>query len=69
MNVATKTISTVELNVGNIVYFHGARFEIYSATMFDHHADRQWPNEQVMVAMAKWLDGYIVTSYFGPTKD
>jgi len=69
MKATTKSISTVDLSIGNIVHFHGARFEIYSAMMVAGHADRRQPAEQVMVAMGKWLDGDEVTGYFGRTKD
>ena len=69
MNVATKNISTVELYVGDIVHFYGARFEIYSTRMVEQHADRKAPDEKVMVAMGKWLEGATQTGYFGPNKD
>lgn len=65
----TISICKLDLKVGDIAHFHGARFEIYSTNIVDGHNDREWPDEKVMVAMGKWLDGHTVTGYFGPGKD
>ena len=59
-------ISNTELQVGNIVHFHGARFEIVSTDLQKDHRDEG--NGDIMVAMGKWLDGEVVQGYFGPTK-
>jgi hypothetical protein len=70
MSMTTKQISTTELNVGDIVRFYGARFEIYSTAMYPERDDPRFAaNGPVMVAMGKWLDGEIVRGYFGPGKD
>jgi len=65
----TIVIRTTDLNVGDIVHFHGARFEIYNTTMFRETEERYKIYGPVMVAMGKWLDGAIVNGYFGPNKD
>lgn len=65
----TKIVTTPELNVGNIVHFHGARFEIHTATMYAQTEERLKQYGPVMAAIGKWLDGQIVPSYFGPEKD
>lgn len=62
-----KVIPYTELEVGHIVHFYGARFEVYSTRLVtdnapDNHGD-------IMVAMAKWIDGEVVQGYFGPGKD
>lgn len=63
----TKQINYTELNVGNVVHFHGARFEIYEAYMIaDPLPDNSGP---IMRAKGKWLDGATVNGYFGPNKD
>ncbi len=67
MKAATKVVNIMELQVGNVVHSHGARFEIVSAkTVTDRTADNNGP---IMCAMGKWLDGRTETGYFGPGKD
>ena len=64
MKKAQKQITNVELKVGNIVQFCGARFEIFSTQLVeDHSNDNSGP---IMVAMGKWLSGAVVAGYFGP---
>lgn len=68
----TKIISVVELNVGDIVHFYGARFEITCAVMFrqdDDHIRQFGHIGPTMAANGKWLDGATQTGYFGPGKD
>ena len=69
-----KTIKATELQVGNIVHFYGARFEVLSIQM---HIDYKykWPTNEIesgtffLSSDAKWLDGDVVNGYFGPTKN
>jgi len=68
----TKSIKYTELQVGNVVRFYGARFEIVNAVMYRQDADhiaQYGVISHTMVAKGKWLDGEIITGYFGPTKD
>lgn len=63
--------SYLELRVGDIAHFHGARFEITRAEL-KQETDKQLidaGHPQYMSADGKWLDGAIETGYFGPTKD
>lgn len=69
---ATKQVNIMDLVVGNIVHFHGARFEVTATKIVEHrsmhdvfNADR----DTMMVANGKWLDGAKVNGYFGPNKD
>lgn len=59
----TKTISRMNLDVGHIAHFHGARFEITNTRM------TTIGNDPVIVANGKWLDGEIINGYFGPKQD
>lgn len=59
-----ETIPVTELNVGDVVRFHGARFQVHTAAMY-----RDGAAGPVMTAHATWLDGDIMTGYFGPGKD
>lgn len=67
----TKQIPYTELNVGDIVNFYGARFEIVKATCFKETEQKYIDNDcpVIMSAQGKWLDGNIINGYFGPTKD
>ena len=64
-------ICVLDLRVGDIVKFEGARFEIVSTEIFsencrpepEHGIDAVMP---VMQANAKWLSGSIMRGYFGP---
>jgi FtsP/CotA-like multicopper oxidase with cupredoxin domain len=72
MKAATNTVNIFDLKVGNVVHFHGARFEVISTEVQEHRSFRGEFNadrDTVMVAKAKWLDGGIVNGYFGPNKD
>ena len=60
-------ISNTKLQVGDIVHFEGARFEVISTEMQKDFRDEG--NGDIMIAKAKWLDGRIVPCYFGPTID
>ena len=60
-----KTISYTELQVGNIVHFYGARFEITRAELIQ----RSGTEMTLMSANGVWIDGATVKGYFGPTKD
>lgn len=53
----------LDLEVGDIVDFYSAKFEIISTKIVMYDGD------QVMVAHAKWLSGNEVPFYFGPDKD
>lgn len=64
-----KTITLPELNVGDIVHAHGARFEVYCATMYKEHEAKYKEHGPIMNAQARWLDGRTETGYFGPGKD
>ena len=64
--MTTKTINYTELQVGNIVHFYGARFEIISTEMQKDNHDRG--NGDIMVAFGKWVDGATEAGYFGPNK-
>ena len=56
----TKTIPTLELQVGNIVHFYGARFEVLSTRIVNCK-----DGDKVMTTKAKWLDGAQIGGYFG----
>lgn len=64
----TKMIKTTELQVGNIVHFYGARFEVLSVQM-----NQPFSNEKVqkpfLTSAAKWLDGDEIPGYFGKGTD
>jgi len=67
---ATKIVTYPELNVGDIVHFHGARFEVHTACMYrEEDFGKANGHGPVMVAHARWLDGAVVSNYFGPGKD
>lgn len=64
----------MDLEVGDIVHFYGARFEVTTTRVVYHRTgtDNQLPPQRsdcVMVAKAKWIDGHIENGYFGPMKD
>jgi hypothetical protein len=62
-----KTICRLDLKVGDIAHFYGARFEITSTEMVaDKWCDGHGP---VQRANGRWLDGHIQPCYFGPDKD
>lgn len=68
---ATKRINQLEIEVGNIVHAHGARFEITEVRTYAEH-DKQllaMGRDKVVAATGKWIDGRIETGYFGPEKD
>lgn len=71
----TKPINIMNLEVGMIVHFHGARFEVTSVEVKTHSSNGSMNirpevrEDRVMVAHAKWLSGNIVNGYFGPEKD
>ena len=62
-----KTVSYTELQVGNIVHFYRARFEIISAEICKEslqNAEKGMP-EEFMSAKGVWLDGEEISGYFG----
>lgn len=73
-----KTVSVTQLNVGDIVHFYGARFEIIrteesrghidGAHAYGLHIDFVGPSP-VAVPMGRYIDGDVVVGYFGPNKD
>ncbi len=66
-----KQINILNIFVGDIVRFHGARFEITTTRIYKETDERLIENGcfNVMCANGKWIDGQIVDGYFGPTKD
>lgn len=60
----TKTIKTTELQVGNIVHFYGARFEVLSTQMNEPHSTDNI-QKPFLSSKAKWLDGEEIRGYFG----
>jgi hypothetical protein len=60
-----KRINQLDIKVGHIVHFHGARFEIVARA---EYRDRE-TGELVVAATGKWLDGEAIRHYFGPDKD
>jgi hypothetical protein len=61
----------LDLQVGDIVQYNGARFEIIAANNYLRNpnsllsAYTGW-NEDVMNAIGQWIDGDIIKGYFGP---
>lgn len=62
-----KTICRLDLKVGDIAHFYGARFEITETASIDPRS--QTIHGQIMSANGKWLDGTIEPGYFGPDQD
>lgn len=60
-------IPVTELNVGDTVRFHGARFQVHTAAMYKDHGPAE--HGPVMTALATWIDGETMPGYFGPGKD
>ena len=61
----TKRINQMDVKVGDIVHFYGARFEIISRR---DGSDKEL-NKPYCSAIGKWLDGQVVRGYFGPEKN
>lgn len=61
-------IPVTQLNVGDVVRFHGARFQVHTAYMYRDQLGQAF-TDPVMVALATWLDGDVMPCYFGPGKD
>lgn len=64
----TTTIATINLQVGNIVHQHGARFVVRDVTNkpeFKNGYGFIGPSD-VVSANCEWIDGVVVTGYFGP---
>lgn len=61
-----KTISYTELQVSNIVHFHGARFEIISVKWCEENPEniKHGMPDVFMSAQGKWLDGEEIRGYF-----
>jgi hypothetical protein len=61
----------LDLQAGDIVHSHGARFEIIKTDKYPPAPNSLlssyigW-NEDVMVAIGQWIDGDIIRGYFGP---
>lgn len=53
-----KKVNILGLDDGDVVFAHGAKFEVTSTEIYD----------DLMVAHSKWLDGDIIPGYFGPDK-
>ncbi len=69
---ATKSVNIMNLVVGNIVHFLGARFEITATNIVEHRSinvEFNAERDTVMCANGKWLDGEIENCYFGPHTD
>ena len=68
---ATKHINQLEVKVGDVVHFHGARFEIIERKEYaETQQDLIDIGRTVYVsAIGKWLDGDVVRGYFGPDKN
>lgn len=72
MNTSRVNLPYTELQVGHIVQFYGARFEIYSTETHPQDADhvaKYGVISDTMVAKGRWIDGAIIPGYFGPSKD
>lgn len=59
----TLLVNIMDLKVGMIVDFYEARFQILDTKII------QMDGQSVMVAHGKWLEGCIMTGYFGPDQD
>ena len=63
----------MNLTLGDVVHFHGARFEItVTKVYYNQRTHNETPDEKrdtVMSANGKWLSGNVVQGYFGPNKD
>jgi hypothetical protein len=67
-----KRINQMEVKVGDVVHFYGARFEIISRKDYvetDKDLLALGAGPTYCSAIGKWLDGAIVRGYFGPTKN
>lgn len=65
MTQATRIVKSSELNAGMVVHFYGARFKLRDNRKETHREG----DESVTVGITgDWLDGNVVTGYFGPTK-
>ena len=60
----TKYIKTTDLQVGNIVHFYGARFEVLEVQMNQPHSTDKI-QKPFLSSKAKWIDGVQVRGYFG----
>jgi hypothetical protein len=69
--MATKQVNIMDLKVGDIVHFHGARFEITSRREVQETSPEFVENgiTSYVTCNGKWLSGNIERGYFGPTKD
>jgi hypothetical protein len=58
----------LDLQPGDIVHSHGARFEVASIKVYGPSTQGYSGcyDENVMSADAKWIDGDIIRGYFGP---
>lgn len=63
--MATRPIKATQLQVGNIVHFYGARFEVTYVHMFTDKNNAAPECGFVMTSKATWLDGEEVKGYFG----
>ena len=66
-----KQVNQMDVRVGDVVHFHGARFEIISSKeIMETQKDLIATGHKSYVrAVGKWLDGEIVPGYFGPGKN
>ena len=72
MSNPTVIVNIMDLEIGHIVHFHGARFEITKKTVVKNrsmHEEFNADRDTIMCANGVWLDGAKVNGYFGPNKD
>ncbi len=69
--MTTKYINQMDVKIGDIVHFHGARFEITSRKDYKENNPIILAGgiDSYCAANGKWLDGEIINGYFGPKKD
>lgn len=68
-------VTRQDLHKGDIVHFHGARFEILADAQpsqshdneYDEQGNQQHTAPRCAWSVGRWLDGAIVPGYFGPS--
>ena len=69
MRKETKDVSCMDLEIGNIVHFYGARFEIVSTKLLPETRDDVKKDAPMyMSAIGVWIDGAEERGYFGEDK-
>ena len=61
--------TALDLAVGDIVRFYGARFEIIECKRKAVTHNPIYEGEVIGVNMGRWIDGDAITGYFGPGCD